>query len=249
MTTIAATVLRHAAREALAPYSAYLAGNGFPTIAQARVFVDRGAFADDLGDEGEELPTVSIYSPQRDGSERGRSQGSAAADWIIDLHVILTMAVLDNGDGVASVMAAHSSPQAEAKLEFLGWQIRHLLLVGEQGAAFRHLAKKVPKIVTRGFFDPGLQLAIAQHEMIITCECDDRLRDDAGGIPGKVEEVRQMLPEGSDGRTYLDQFAAAVDEITRAPITDIRFGANVGKPAPATPEDGELQARVDPTET
>lgn len=249
MTTIAATALRHAAREALAPYSAYLANAGFPTIAQARVFVDRGAFADDLGDNGEELLTISIYSPQRDGSERGRSQGSAAADWVIDLHVILTMAVLDDDNGESSVMAAHSSPQAEANLDFLGWQIRHLLLVGDQGAAFRCLAKKVPKIVTRGFFDPGLQLAIAQHEMIITCECDDRLRNDSGGLPGKVDQVRQMLPAGSDGRKYLDQFAAAVDSVTREPITEIRVGANVGKPAPATPEDGELHARVDTTET
>lgn len=249
MTTIVATALRHAVREVLAPFAAYQPGTEFSTIAQGRVFVDRNAFADDLGDTGEAQPTISIYTPQRDGVERGRSQGSASADWMIDLHILLTMAVIDDEAGESSVMAAASTPEAEANLDYLGLQIRQLLLVSEAGLLFRRLAKKVPKIQARSFFMPEYQLAIAQHELIVTCECDDALRDDAGGLPERVDQVRLALPAGSDGRRYLDQFAAAIDPITRVPLNEIRLGANVGKPSPETFDDAELQGRVDTTET
>jgi len=242
MTTLAAPALRYAAGEIIAPHAAVQAGTGFPTVAEARVFADRSAAPGDLAGAVGAVPALSLYTPIRIGSERGRSQSSATADWCIDLHVVLTMAVVDGQSG--DVVAAPSTPETEATLDFLGWQIRHLLLGGDHGSLFRKIVKRACFSLTRSDFADAKHLALARHEMVMTCECDDALQPDAGGLPDKIEAVRQMLPAGSPGRAYFDQFAAATSPIVRTPLTDIHIGADVNKTPPDTLDEAEIRGRV-----
>lgn len=242
MTTLAAPALRHAAVEVIAPYSSVLAGVGFPTIAESRVFADRGATPADLSGAIGAVPVVSIYTPTRIGAERGRSQSSSTADWCIDLHVVTSMAIVDGQSG--SIIAAPSTPETEANLDFLGWQIRHLLLGGDHGSLFRKVVKRVCFSLTRSNYSDEKLLALARHELVMTCECDDALQPDAGGLPERIEGLRQMLPVGSPGRAFFDQFAGATAAITRTPLTDIRIGTNANKTPPDTFDDAETKGRV-----
>lgn len=242
MTTLAAPALRHAACEIIAPHAAVQAGTGFPTIAEARVFADRGPEPADLAGAVGAVPTTALYTPIRLGAERGRSQSASTADWCIDLHVVLTMALVDGQSG--EVVSAPSTPETEASLDFLGWQIRHLLLGGDHGSLFRKVVKRVCFSLTRSDYSDEKHLSLARHEMVMTCECDDALQSDGGGLPERIEAVRQMLPVGSPGRAYFDQFASATGPITRTPLTNIQVGANVNKTPPDNFDEAEIQSRV-----
>lgn len=246
MTTLAATALRLAAREVLAPYAAIQAGSGFPTIAQGRVYDSEVQYFDEIRNADAPLPAMSLYTPRTSGRARGGVQSAGTMDWEIDLVVTTMMAVMDDETDDEGVYAAQSSSEAEANLDLLGEQVRYALFGPHDYAhTFRTIAKHMVSVEQKSYYLPEMQLNIAQRDIVFSVLVDDLFQSDLGGLPAPIEAVRQWLPEGTDGRSYLDQIAAAMGPTNRTPLNEIMIGADFDGTMPEDFDDAQVKGRVD----
>lgn len=74
---LAAEALRLAAVEALCPYAAIQADDGYPTLARHRVYDSRAATLHDLDTAAPYTPVLGLYTP----SANSRLRGAASAAW------------------------------------------------------------------------------------------------------------------------------------------------------------------------
>ncbi|MCQ0986405.1 hypothetical protein [Jiella marina] len=240
---LTAEVLRLAAHEALLPTAALEAQGGFPTIAGDRVFDSRAIEADELDDDLVYTPTVSLYTEDKTVERTGPMASSQSGFATASLVAVCDLAVSDTDQGETIAMPlAGTDPKARLVLGALTAQVRQVLSVGSSGAAFRMIRKAFVEIRSEPFVLPEAGLRFHREIMTFRCSIADDDFGPSGGLPARVEQVRQALPEGSYARGQIDRLAAYFGAIAAGdPLSLIAINAPVGTGDP----DDDPNARVD----
>lgn len=230
---LAAEALRLAAIEVLCPTAAAIAGEGFPTLAGARVFDSRAAALEDLDRNAPEgyTPVLALYTPESGVSLR--SSMAAADDTVADamLDIVAELAVAahdEDGEFADAVAAAETDPEARLVLAALCSQVRYLLERSQSGQIWRYLVNHVIKIDEQTHALPNLGLRWQRVTMRFHCEIrDDDFEGD--GLPEPIATIYDALPAQSYAKAKLGALAAHFggDSLPQLNRIDIEAGGTI----------------------
>ena len=221
---LAAEAFRLAAVEALCPTSAIQAGSGFPTLAGDKVFDSRQIRVDELNTKAW-TPTLALYTPDSDASQRGPSSEQDDMEATASLEVIgeLAVAMRDNDGDFADAAVASGDPQARLILAALMAQVRYRLFLDPVGRSLiKKVVLKVRKMDVKTFGIPELGLRYHRQTMRI----DALVRDDDfsaadGSLPQPLAALAAALPDQSYAKAKLTELASFFALPTTTPLTSI----------------------------
>jgi hypothetical protein len=224
---LSSEALRLTAVEALCPTAAAMSGEGFPTLAKARVFDSRAAALEDLDRDAPEgyTPVLSLYTPEAGFSLRGPA--AAVDDTIADaaLDIVAELAVAANDDDGTFVDAiAATDPQARIVLAALCSQVRYVLEYSESGSLWRHIVRDV-KYEEQTFAVPELGLRWQRVRMRFHCG----IRDDdfsAPGLPEPLATVFARLPAQSYAKATLSALVAHFQQVPPPALERLTIAAD-----------------------
>ena len=208
---LSAEAFRLAAIEALCPTAARIAGSGFPTLAGVNVYDSRQIRIEELNEKAW-TPTLALYTPDSDASQRGTVSGQDDMEATATLEIIgeLAVAMRDNEGDFADAAVASGDPQARLILAALMAQVRYRLFLDPVG---RSLIKKVVlnvrKMDVKTFGIPELGLRYHRQTMRI----DALVRDDDfsaanNALPYPLSALAAALPAESYAKAKLNELAS-----------------------------------------
>lgn len=228
---LSSEALRLTAVEALCPTAAAISGEGFPTLAKARVFDSRAAALEDLDRDAPEgyTPVLSLYTPEAGFSLRGPA--AAVDDTIADaaLDVVAELAVaVDDGDGMIADAVAATDPQARIILAALCSQVRYVLQYSESGALWRYIVRDV-RYEEQTFAVPELGLRWQRVRMRFHCGiCDDDFS--VPGLPEPLATVYSRLPVNSYAKATLAALVAHFQQVPPPSLEKLTISTGQGWP-------------------
>jgi hypothetical protein len=247
--TIAATVLRLAVIEALAPHAELASDDPqWPTLAGAQI-ADSGLYITDRTSVDRAEVAISVSIDEIRGLERAESYGLARQDLDVVLICDAEIGVIDGSEADA---VGASPAEAAAKLEATIAQIRYALTLGATGVIFRRLAKAMPSFHARASREPGSAVPLMRLTLSATVTIDDDdWTDVVDGLPAPAHGVRDLF--AADG--YAAAVLAALAALWRAPadptpleIIHLGFAGFGAGAAPATLAAADVHAAADTTE-
>ena len=223
---LSAEAFRLAAMEALCPTAARIAGSGFPTVAGGNVYDSRQIRIDELNEKAW-TPTLALYTPDSDASQRGALSGQDDMEATASLEIVgeLAVAMRDNEGDFADAAVASGDPQARLILAALMAQVRYRLFLDPVGRALiKKIVLNVRKMDVKTFGIPELGLRYHRQTMRI----DALVRDDdfaaADGIlPQPLAALAAALPEQSYAKGKLNELAAFFTSTETVPLTSIHI--------------------------
>lgn len=235
---LSAEALRLAAIEVLCPTAAVLSSNGFPTLAQHRVFDSRAPAVSEIDGEDERgyTPVLSIYTLSSQIVQRG--DAADATDYecqaVIEIVAELSVAARDDSGDFADALAG-SDPEARLVLAAMVSQVRYLLEFSQGGTLFRQNHIAVRRIDEETYAVPNLGLRWQRVTMRVTAAIPDDRFDFAGGMPEPMKTLHAALPAGSYAKAKLAQLAAAFAADPRPALEEVTIlGAPDGEPIAST---------------
>lgn len=228
MSLLGATAVRLGAREALCPTASVQAGDAgvFPTIAGRYVYDSRSIPIDQVKRSKEPVPTLSVYTETVRGVPRGNAQGSAPAEFTVDLVIEAEIAVYvpkagasDEGVGWAS-----SDASGEMLLDFLVAQARQTIVDAVGTGTLRRIVKRIVEFEAMPLRDFVSGSRINRRTLRMRCEVGDDAWNRAGGLPEPLASLRESLADGAYAVEQLDRIAAAIPAApARVPLAEIRM--------------------------
>ena len=223
---LSAEAVRLAAIEILCPYSAVMAGDGFPTLAGPRIYDSRAASLEEIDRTESYTPVVALYTHQSGVSLMGSATDATdtQANCVLDVVAELAVAARDDAGEFADAMdaMADTDPSARLVLAALCSQVRMLLTRSVQGGPWRRLVKHVIDIDEQTFAMPEFGLRHHRVTMRFRLEiADDQFDMENGGLPEPIKSVYEALPAGSYAATKLAELAAAFAGNLRQPLAAV----------------------------
>lgn len=226
MTSLAATALRWAAIEALAPAGAV----EYPTIAGDRYYDSRHTSIDDL-DVGEDAkPHVGVFTENLDMEAKGDSAAVADLAGAIDLVFEAEVVVRDTADDSGTTEMLSISPFHALEIDLLCSQIQQVLVAGQTSSLFRSVCRRIIAKKSQPMVIPDLALRLVRTSLTLTCQMDDDCWGEAG-FPEPFKAVVEGLPATSQFKPIGDQVLARLTDSLRTspgvPLDEIRGAAKL----------------------
>lgn len=223
---LSAEAFRLAAIEALCPTAAIQSGSSYPTIAKDKVFDSRQIRVDELNEKAW-TPTLALYTPDSDASQRGPSSEQDDMEATASLEIIgeLAVAMRDNDGDFADAAVASGDPQARLILAALMAQVRYRLFIDPIGRALiKKVVLKVRKMDVKTFGIP--ELGLRYHRQ--TLRIDALVRDDDfsaadGALPQPLAGLAAALPAESYAKGKLSELAVFFAQPETVPLKSIHI--------------------------
>lgn len=240
---LAAAALRLAAVEALCPTSAVLAGTGFPTLAEHRVYDSIQIGVDDLQDGARYTPAISVFTEDTRVERRGATATSSIGNATTDLVIVVELAesardengdpILDGGNKMTDAVI-NGDPNMVLVLAALSAQVRSVLLRAPHSAGLRRIMKAAPMVRIEPFALPQFGIRFMRNVMTFSCEIADDKFTDLDGFPEPLRSLAEDLPNGSYAKARLSELAAAFKATSRDQLEAIGLSASVDGAAAVT---------------
>jgi hypothetical protein len=202
---LSAEALRIAAVEVLLPTASLLSDSNYPTLAGSRVYDSRVVPLEDLRQDGQYTPVLSLYTPESGVKLRGphAAADDTEADACLDIVAELAVKATVNGEAMA-IPSASDDPAARMVLAFLCSQVRYRLERSKDGLLWRRLVKSIINTEYKTFAMP--EVGLRYHSVHTRMHCD--IADDdfdmaAGGMPEPLASLYAALPEQSYAKAKL----------------------------------------------
>lgn len=227
---LAASALRLAVIEALAPTAAIEGSAPFPTLAGWRVF-DSAAITPDKLEPGQPwTPCLSVYTNGATITRRGASATSSIGEAEVDLVIVIDLAEAaqdENGAETAGVLV-DGDAAAELTLDALAAQVRRVIVQMPQGQIARRLMKAALTISLERMTLPQFDVRFARYVMTAHCAIADDKFTDEPGLPEPLATLAAALPTGSYAKAKLIELAATFAATERTPLAGIDMVATLG---------------------
>ncbi|MBB3771530.1 hypothetical protein FHS55_002129 [Angulomicrobium tetraedrale] len=238
---LARAALRLSAIEALCPTASVLAGTGegFPTMAQHRVFDSRQVLVNELDKRLPGTPCLSVYTEDTMVERRGGIATSTIGDASADLIVVVEIAQkASDEDGEFAQAVIEGDALMRLTLEALGAQVRRVFTRDEKAAGLRRVLMSVQSIKVEPYALPQYGVRMMRDVMTFTCRIADDKYTDAPGLPEPLKRVAEDLPDGAYAKAKLIELGAAFAATTRTPLAGMDIHPTAGDGPAITPPIG-----------